>query len=266
MNAPVSPVPQILARFSEKTIACTQYALTKLGVDRSHCQLKVGDYIVLCAPYQFGFKRAVLLASLSKQELVFFQRFKNGIAGLSMEFNLPGLKEPLKLFVRSALAEVGQMRGRDDVGLLVVDFKSTPDDLVEILGSFLVEQERLITQYEDYGKTVVQLTPEAAKRLGYNQFGVVSDQAGSRRIQLYGLSSKHIEFLEAASATERDPGTAVTAQLYFRKYRVSLQATIESAVRLPTGIVRTKASIGFSPELVEILDDYWFRSRTATSR
>lgn len=266
MNTENSPTNQILARFAEKTIACSQYALTKLGVDRSHCLLKVGDYAVLCAPFQLGFKRAVLLASLSKQELVFFQRFKNNIAGLSMEFTVPGMKEPLKLFVRAVLVEIGQMRGRDDVGLMVIDFKSTPDDLVSILGTYLESQERLAAQYEDYGKTAVSVSPETAKRLGYNQFAVAVDKTGSRRIQLFSLSSKTVEFLEAASSVERFPGTPLNLQLYFRKYRVSVQGTVESASRLPSGIVKTRTNVVFSPELVEILDDYWFRDRAAVKR
>ncbi len=263
MNAQNTPVTQILNRFSDKTIACSQYALAKLGIDRSRCVLKVGDYAVLCAPYQLGFKRAVLLASLSRDELVFFQKFKNALAGLSMEFALPNFKEPFKLFVRSGLAEIGQMRGRDDVGLLVVDFKSTPDDLVEILGTYLESQERLAAQYEDYGKTPVTMTPDSAKRLGYNQFAVAADGSGSRRIQVYSISSKSIEFLEAASAPERAKGTQLTFQLYFRKYRIAVQGLVESASRMPTGLVRTRATLSFSPELIEILDDYWFRDRVA---
>ena len=266
MHTENSPINQILTRFADKTIACSQYALTKLGVDRSHCFLKVGEYAVLCAPFQLGFKRAVLLASLSKQELVFFQKFKNNIAGLSMEFAVPGMQEPLKLFVRATLLEIGQMRGREDVGLLVVDFKTTPDDLVSILGTYLESQERLAAQYEDYGKTAVSMTAEVSKRLGYNQFAVAVDKNGSRRIQLFSLSSKNVEFLEAASSTERFPGTPINLQLYFRRYRVSVQATVESASRLPTGIVKTRAVLSFSPELVEILDEYWFRDRAAAKR
>ncbi len=261
MNPENTRTGQFLSRFADKTVACSQYALSKLGVDRSRCVLKVADYAVLCAPYQLSFRRAVLLASLSKQELVFFQRFKNGIAGLSMEFAVPGMKSPLKLFVRSTLVEVGQMRGRDDVGLLIVDFKSTPEDFVTILGGYLEAQERLAAQYEDYGKTSVSMTPEAAKRLGYNLFAEAADSGGGRRVQLFSLNSKSVEFLEAASAAERSAGTKVALQLYFRKYRVSVQAAVESATRLPSGILKTKAGIGFSPELVEILDDYWFRDR-----
>lgn len=261
MNTENVRVSQILARFAEKTVACSQYALAKLGVDRSRCLLKVSDYAVLCAPYQLGFRRAVLLASLSRQELMFFQRFKNNLAGLSMEFSVPGLKEPMKLFVRSILAEIGQMRGREDVGLLIVDFKSTPEDLVSILGAYLEAQERLSAQYEDYGKTAVRITPDAAKRLGYNQFAVAADESGSRRVQLFSLSSKSVEFLEPASAAERPAGSKPTLQLYFRKYRVALPVSVEETGRMPSGIVKTKASVGFSPELVEILDDYWFRDR-----
>ena len=254
---------QILAKYSEKTISCSQYALAKLGVDRTRCQLKVADYVIVCAPFQLGFKRAVLLAYLSRQELILFQRFKNNIAGLSMEFTVADMKDPLKLFVRAALTEVGQMRGRDDVGLLVVDYKSTPDDLVSILGSFFESQELLTAQYEDYGKKQVSVTPDVSKRIGYNQFAVAADDSGNRRIQLFSISSKSVEFLEGASSTERQSGAPLSLQMYFRKYRVNAQGTVVSASRLPSGLVKTRASLSFSPELVEILDEYWFRERIA---
>ena len=58
---------QFLTRFGDQSIACSQYALTKLGVDRSRCSLKIDDYVILCIPFQFGFRRSIFLASLSKQ-------------------------------------------------------------------------------------------------------------------------------------------------------------------------------------------------------
>ncbi len=85
-----SGASQYLARFGDQSIACSQYALTKLGVDRSHCFLKIEDYVILCVPFQFGFKRALFLASLSTQELTFFQRYVNGVVGLSLSFIPPG--------------------------------------------------------------------------------------------------------------------------------------------------------------------------------
>jgi hypothetical protein len=254
---------QYLARFSGQSIACSQYALTKLGVDRARCFLKLDEYVILCVPFQFGFKRSLFLASLSKQELTFFQRYVNSIVGLSISFITAPRQEPVKFFIRCNLTTIGQMKGRENVGLFVVDFKSTPDELVIMLGSFLESQERIRAQYEDYGRSLIKMTPEAAKALGYNMFATITEpNSQSKRIQIYNLSTKIIDHLEAVGTQERMPGTPVAYQLFFKKYRVTMAGTIASAGKLPQGIVRTTANLTFSPELVEIIDDYWYNIRT----
>ncbi|MDR1239584.1 MAG: hypothetical protein LBK27_05690 [Treponema sp.] len=263
-NAPTGAA-QYLARFGEQSIACSQYALTKLGVEKGQCVLKIDDYVILCAPFQFGFKRSIFLASLSKQELTFFQKYVNGIVGLSIAFLPSGSKQqsPVKFFIRCLLATVGQMKGRENVGLFVVDYKITPDDLVSMLGVFLESQDRLRAQYEDYGKTSIKMTPEVAKMMGYNMYATLTEPTvPAKRIQVYNLNSKTLEHLEAAGTTPRAPGAPVAYQLYFKKYRVSVAGTIVSTNILPQGLVRTVSNMAFSPELVEIIDDYWYRSQS----
>ncbi|MDR0878827.1 MAG: hypothetical protein LBN21_12305 [Treponema sp.] len=266
-NAPTGAA-QYLARFGDQSIACSQYALTKLGVDRSHCFLKIEDYVILCVPFQFGFKRSLFLASLSKQELTFFQRYVNGIVGLSIAFNPPGSKssEPIKFFIRCNLTTIGPMKGRENVGLFVVDYKSAPDDLVAMLGGFLETQDRIKAQYDDYGKTSIRMTPDVAKLLGYNMYATITEpSAQAKRIQVFSLSSKTIEHLEAAGAASRAPGTSVAYQLFFKKYRISAAGTVVSTDILSQGLVRTVSNLAFSPELVEIIDDYWYNARSNPS-
>jgi hypothetical protein len=261
-NAPTGAA-QYLARFSEQSIACSQYALAKLGVDRAHCSLKIDEYVILCVPFQFGFKRSLFLASLSKQELTFFQRYVNGIVGLSIGFNPNGLPEPVKFFIRCNLSTIGPMKGRDNVGLFVVDYKTTPDDLVIMLGGFLETQERIHLLYEDYGKTAVKITPDAAKLMGYNMYATITEPSTEgKRIQVFSLSSKMIEHLEAAGTALRPVGTSVAYQLYFKKYRISAAGTVSRVDTLPQGLIHTVSNLTFSPELVEIIDDYWFNTRS----
>ncbi|MDR1058379.1 MAG: hypothetical protein LBL43_02415 [Treponema sp.] len=257
-NAPIGPA-QYLARFSEQSIACSQYALAKLGVDRGHCFLKIEDYMILCIPFQLGFKRSLFLASLSKQELTFFQRYVNGIVGLSITLNPGGRPEPVKFFIRCNLATVGQMKDRENVGLFVLDYKTSPDELVTILGNYLETQERLRMQYDDYGKKTFKMTAEVAKLVGYNMYAtIIEPNAAARRIQIYSLSSKTLEHMEAAGAPIRAAGMPVAYQLFFKKYRISAAGTISGSGALPQGIVRTVSTLTFSPELVEIIDDYWY--------
>jgi len=265
-TVPAGPA-QYLARFSEQRITCNQYALAKLGVDRSRCSLKIEDYMILCIPFQFGFKRSLFMASLSKQELVFFQKYVNSIANLSISFVVPGKAEPLSFFIRCTIAQIGQMKDRENVGLFVVDFKLAPDELVRILGSFLEVQDRLRYQYDDYGQKAIRMTPDTAKLMGYNMFASIADGTpNGKRIQVVHISSKMVEHLEAAGSPIRPQGTVVNYQLFFRKYRVSVPGTVENANTLPQGIVRTTAKLSFSPELVEIIDDYWLTLRTQHGR
>jgi hypothetical protein len=267
---------QYLLRYAEQTVPCNQSSLSRLGLDRSRCLLKVNEYALLCVPYQFGFKRSIFLASLSKQEILFFQSFLHKAVGLSMEFSLPNRQDPLKLFVRSSLEAVGQLKGRENVGLFVVDYKNTPEDYVVILGNYLEYQDRLKAQFEDYGKTELRMNPELARSMGFNMyatctgsskvqpngeygFSVQADPGAERRIQVFTLSSRALEHLEAANAPERLPGSLAAFQLYFQKYRVSVAGRVQSASRLATGLWRVRSSLDFSPELVEILDDYYLK-------
>jgi hypothetical protein len=263
MALALSPAAPYLERYNGKNLACSQYALNRLGLDKSRCILKIDNYMILCAPFQLSFKRAMLIASLSDQEIVFFQRFKNGLAGLSMEFIQSGRTEPTKIFIRSSIAEIGAMKGRFNVGMITIDFKTTPENFIEIVGGYFEAQDRLSALYDELASTAIRITPDTAKGLGYNQYATVTDGAGSRRIQLFTLTSKYLEHLEAAGSVERPRGSAVQYQLFFRKYRVGLSGLVEKASRQPTGIVKTSAQFNFCPELVEILDEYRFLNRGA---
>ncbi|MCL2472211.1 MAG: hypothetical protein FWF26_00905 [Treponema sp.] len=263
MTAATTSTNQYLTRFGDHTIAGSQYALKKLGVDRSNCSLKIEEYIILCVPFQLGFRRSILLASLSKQELAFFQKYANSSVGLSIALNPNNRPEPIKFFLRCTLSTLGQMKGRENVGLFVVDYKILPDEMITMLGHYLENQERIKTQYEDYGKTPVKMTAENARIMGYNMYATITEaNVPPRRIQVFSLNSKSLEHMEAAGAPIRKPGKNVTYQLFFQKYRIAVAGIITGAGPLPQGIIRTIANIEFCPELVEILDDYWYGLRT----
>jgi len=265
-NVPTGPA-QYLARFGEQTISGSKYALTKLGVDRANCSLKIEEYIILCVPFQMGFKRSIFLASLSNQELAFFQKYTNSTVGLSIALNPNKRPEPVKFFLRCSLSTIGQMKGRENVGLFVVDYKTTPDEMVGMLGSYLENLEKFKAQYDDYSKTTIKMTPEAAKTMGFNMYATISEGSGNpRRIQVFNINSKFLEHMEAAGSPVLKPGTQVNYQLFFQKYRVATTGTVNGAAPLPQGIVRTIATLDFSPELVEILDDYWYNAKANANK
>ena len=254
---------QYLTRFGEQTITGSQYALAKLGIERENCSLKIEEYLIACVPFQLGFRRSIFMASLSKQELAFFQKYVNSIVGLSISLN-PGKRPvPIKFFLRCTLSAIGQMKGRENAALLVVDYKSSPDEMIKMLGTYMETQERLKTQYEDYGNTLIKMTADIAGMIGYNMYATITQgNAAPRRIQLFSLNTKTMEYIEAAGSPALVPGTAVAYQLFFKKFRISVNGTIKAVDTLSQGIIRTSSYLEFSPELVEILDEYWYGSHS----
>jgi hypothetical protein len=247
-----------LEKYGERTIACTPYALAKLGVEKNKCMFKIEEYSIDCAPFQFGFKRSLFLAAISPRELIFFQKYVNAIIGLSISFAPPN-RAPTKFLLRCGLVSLGQMKGRDNTGLFVVDFKATPEELIILLGGFLETRERLQNRFDAHGDSLIKMTPPVAKLLGYNLESVITEPGrGSRKIQLLSLTSKSIEHMEIAGAPVRFPGTPVAYEVILRKRRLHLTGSVVSADALPQGLIRTVSRLAFSPELVEIIDDYWY--------
>jgi hypothetical protein len=202
------------------------------------------------------------MASLSSQELNFFQKYANTIIGLSISFNPDKRPEPVKFFIRCTLQTIGLMKGHDDVGLFVLEIKSCPEQMIMMMGDFMEAQERIRLQYEDYGKNVIRMTPDVAKLMGYNLYATISTPASEpKRIQLFAISSKTVEHLEATGAPIRASGITVSYQFFFQKYRVLTSGTIIETETLPQGMVRTKSQLPLNPELIEIIHDYWYTSK-----
>jgi hypothetical protein len=262
MPSALTGAAQFLTKFSTQSVTCNRYALTKLGVDSGHCYLKIEEYMILCVPFQLGFKRSLFIAALNKQELAFFKRYLNSIIGLSITFTPSRRQDPIKFFIRCTLTTVGQMKGRENVGLFVVDYKNTPDELVVLLGEYLENEGRMKTLYGEYAKPIIKMTADTAKIIGYNMFAAITEPGvKEKRIQIFALSTKTIDHLEPQPSEPRPPGRSVGYQLFFKKYRFHVSGEVNAAVRLPQGIVRTSSSLLFSPELVEIIDDYWYTIR-----
>jgi hypothetical protein len=257
-NSSTGSANNYLEKYGDQTIVCTPYALARLGVERNKCMFKIEEYSIDCAPFQFGFKRSLFFATISAQELIFFQKYVNSIIGLSISFAPPN-RAPAKFLLRCNLVSLGKMKGRDNAGLFVVDFKTTPEELIILLGGVLENHERLQSRFEEYGDLLIKMTPPVAKQLGYNLESVITEPGrGSRKIQILSLTSKSIEHMEAVGSPVRFPGTPVAYEVMLRKYRLLLSGSVVSADVLPQGLVRTVSRLSFSPELVEIIDDYWY--------
>ena len=249
---------QYFMRFGEDGIPCNQYALSKLGIGKANCSLKIGDHYIAAMPFQMGFKRSFFLAPINKGELEFYQRHINSIISLSIVFAQNSQRKPLSFFIRCNLISLRPMQGREDVGIFMVDYRHTPDDLAVVLGEYLENQERIRNLHNDYSNSFIKLNPETSKKLGYNNYATIIDSAEpEKRIQAYRISTKTMEHLESDDAPLRAPGQQVVYQLYFNNYMVSITGTVASSEKMPQGFVKTVSTLSFCPELIEIIGNYW---------
>ena len=76
-------------KYADQLIRFNPYALKKTGLLQSQTLLKLEDYMLICAPYQLGMRRVVLLVILSRNEVSFFQQFLNKLSSLNLAFQRP---------------------------------------------------------------------------------------------------------------------------------------------------------------------------------
>jgi len=244
-------------QFRDVVISFSPFVLGSTGIVQSQTSLKVDTYTLACVPYQISMSRVVLIGAFSKDEIVYFQRYKGSLAGLTLSIQRSSAKEPEKIFCRCQITGVGAMKGQDHVGLIVCDFKPIPPALAQVLGEHLLGLETLKVRWQDYKDKPIQVSPENSHRLGYNNYAVMNAGGGPQKLALYSLAVNRLEFIMPFKSPDLALGASVSVNLYFQKYRFSVNGKIEKAERLPTGVQRVSAAIDFSPELCDLMVGFY---------
>lgn len=253
-------------RFKDKYITFTPYALKKMGIVQSQTSLKIDVYTLICVPYRLSLDKVVLLLSFSKDEVVYFQRFKGGLASLTVVFQESPSKAPFKLFARCSVSGISPIKDRANFALISLDFRPCPDDLATIVGDYISSQERLMEEYRSGSAYSVMLNPAVARSLGYNNYAVFVSPGGSRRFSLFSLSFDSCQMLFPATSPDLEPGASCSIRLYFRSFQFTVAGTISESRRMPTGVLKASMRLDFSPELCEILDSYRVTDRLLNKR
>lgn len=245
-----------------RLIVFNPHAVKNTGIKQNQTVLKLDTYNIIAVPYRMSVSNVVLLAFLSGDELTFFQKYIGSLCSLSLVFQRPDQLETLKLFVRCTLLQIGQMKGRDNVGLINLEMKSCPNDLLAIIAEYLVRIEQLKTKAEDYRDKPVSITAENARALQYNNYALLSAGSGEQRIRVFALCSNQIDFLSLPDAADIPVGTKLRIKLFFQQYQFTVGGSVTAAARLPSGVLRVKAALEFSLELTEILEHYYLVAST----
>jgi hypothetical protein len=247
--------------YKDRPIMFTTHAVKHIGIKQNQTVLKLDTYNIICVPYRVSVTNIVLLAFLSGDELKFFHKYINNLCGLSLVFQKPDQLESLKLFVRCTLLQIGQMKGRDNVGLINLEIKNCPNDLLSIIVDYLSYIDRLKLEYDDYKDKSVTMTPENVKLLQFNNYAVLNAAGSTQRVRLFTLGSNNAEFLTVPVASDIPAETPIQLKLYFQQYQFAAIGKVISTEKITTGGYRVKTSIEMSLELVEILERFYVLSK-----
>jgi hypothetical protein len=258
--------PSIAERYKGIVVSFSPFVLRSTGIIQSQTILKVDTYSLTCVPYQLSMSRVVLIGAFSKDEIVFFQRFKNSLAALTFAVQRPDAREQQKIFCRCQVSAIGFMKGRDQVGLVVCEFRPIPPALADLIVDHLNFMERLKCDWENLQNRIIQVTPDNSRKLGFNNYAVLNVGPDQHKLALFSIASNSVEFLMPLRSPDMITGYGVSLSLYFQRYRFAVQATIESARRLPSGVQRVRAGLSFSPELTDILSEFFFAEKIAARR
>jgi hypothetical protein len=253
-------VQDLQEKFADQPIRFTPYALKKTGLVQSQVLLKIEEYHLICAPFQLSMRRGVFLVVLSAQEITFFQQFQKKLCSVNLTFQRGSIKKPQTFLLRGSLERVGALKGRQNVCMMDTSIKSCPPELVEIIGEYLAAFASLHTLHEGFKDRVIAVDDTAAKVMRFNNYVEVLLGASKVRATLLSLSVRGLRLRLSMALPALAVGVACSVRLYFQIYQFAVPAKVTAMSPYDaSGQCVVELDLDFSPELVEIVDDYVFR-------
>jgi len=248
-----------MEKYADQSIRFTQYALKKTGLVQSQVLLKIGDYLLICAPFQLSMRRGIFLVVLSAQEITFFQQFQKKPCSINLTFQKTGVKKPLSLLLRGTMERIGPVKGKQNVCMMDASLKTCPNDFVEIIGGYLTAFEGLKSQYDNFrGKTITVDEP-SAKLMRFNNYVELVIGATRARASLMSLAVNSLALRLAGAPPGLAEGEACSAKMYFQVYQFTANGKVSAMERGEGSQIIVTMALEFTPELIEIVDDYFFR-------
>jgi hypothetical protein len=252
-------VQTYMETLADQPIRFTPYALKKTGLVPSQVLLKIEDYMLICAPFQLSMQRGIFLVVLSAQEITFFQQFQKKPCSINLTFQKTGNKKPLSLFLRGTIERIGPVKGKQNVCMMDATIKACPNDLAEIIGDYITAFEGLKSQFENFRGKAITVDEPAAKLMRFNNYVELVAGPAKVRASLVSLAVNSLALRIAAAPPGLSEGNACSARLYFQIYQFTANGKVSELQRAGATDLIVVMTVEFTPELIEIVDDYFFR-------
>ncbi len=249
-------ITQFWNNYAEKTIRFDLFSSFKLGLLQAQSALKIEAFDLICAPYQLSMKKAEVFAVLNKEELPFFRHYTTKLSSLKLAFQPARLKMPLKFVVWVAIEKLSMVKGKDNMVMVDLSYKSCPEALIELIGMYFTEQKQLEHYFVKLRDHQITIDNEIAGELKFNNF--IECQIGQRAVEckLVSLGVNKSVILIPGIDPNLAEGAELSVKYYFQRYRFSIKGKVGKLAKRNDGFVSVSFEYGFYPELVDILAEY----------
>ncbi len=254
-----SRVKEYFDTLSSTPIRFSPYAILKTGLVSSQTILNIEDYMLICSPYHISMRNSVLLLILSQEETSFFQHYQDQSCSLSLTFQKPGSGHPEIFDVKGNLDRIGPVKDRQNLCMIDIGFSDHPPKLVELLGDFILGHNALKGYYDTYRGKEITMNDHMARMLRFNNYLECFFNQQKYRGRLEAISVNRIVFDIPADTQNVLEGNSFSCKLYFQLYQFVVHGSIDEIEGYKEGTLRVYATIAFAPELIEIMDDYFYR-------
>jgi hypothetical protein len=143
--------------------------------------------------------------------------------------------------------------------MMDASLKACPPDLVEIIGDYITAFEGLKSQYENFSGKAIVVDEAAAKLMRYNNYVELVRGATKARATLTALAVNSLSLRLSAAPPGLAEGEQCSAKLYFQVYQFTANGKVSVLQRGEGNQILVTLAIEFTPELIEIVDDFFFR-------
>jgi len=248
-------------QYSETPIYFNAFSIKKTGIITNQSTLHIEDYVLTCVPYQLTMVGAQVLGILSAKEAAFFGKYTNSLCSIQLTYQASDQPDPINLFLRSTLSKVEKLPNKEHVCIFEVKFRNTPNDLIRLVGDYLATLDSLKKQFDQLKDKSIKMDKQAIKTIGYNNYFEAALPKGKIRAKVLLLSVQKLLLAFSPKFPVPQEGEDFSASIYFQSYQFTLNGKAQSVTQLQNGFYKVDYFIEFSPELVEIIDNFFFTLR-----
>jgi hypothetical protein len=167
--------------------------------------------------------------------------------------------EPLIFDVKSNIDRIGPVRDRPNLCMIDLTYLKPPPKLIEILGDYMLAHNALKTYYETFSGREIIIDDYMARMLRFNNYMECNFGRHKVRARLVAISVNKLIFDIPAETPDVIEGYSFSCKLYFQLYQFVTNGSVNQIEGYRAGTLRVHAGISFTPELIEIMDDYFYR-------